>query len=166
MNTPQIIPIENIYFLFCYAWDRFEEAKAIPLGGTASPDLPNLLARVLLLGTRSLLRRGLDRDYQLIRDEIPTVRGHIQLSETMRLQARTVRRLVCEFDELNHDLLHNQIIKASLRRLAIAPTIDPDIARDLKITARNMGAYPTFGWTGLPSQGCGCIGTMPIMILC
>ncbi len=46
MNSPQLIPIENIYYLFCYAWNRFEEAQTIPLGASPGPDLPNLLARV------------------------------------------------------------------------------------------------------------------------
>ena len=58
----------------------------------------------------------------------------------MRLQARSVRRLVCEFDELSHDLLHNQILKASLRRLARAPMIDRELARELQLTALRMGS--------------------------
>lgn len=94
------IPIENIYYLFCYAWNRFEEAQSIPIGGIASPDLPNLLAHVLLTGTRSLLRRGLDRSYQPYEEEIATVRGHVELGRSLRLQARNVRRLYCEFASL------------------------------------------------------------------
>lgn len=138
MSAAPAIPIENIYFLFCYAWDRFEEARSIPIGGTASPDLPNLLGRVLLHGTRALMRRGLDRDYQDQCDEIPTVLGHIQLGPSLRLQARNVRKLVCEFDELSRDLLHNRIIKASLRRLARAQTIEAKLAHEMVITAQRM----------------------------
>jgi 5-methylcytosine-specific restriction enzyme subunit McrC len=133
-----VIPIENIYYLYCYAWNRFEEAQSLPIGGTNSPDLPNLLARVLLQGTRLLLRRGLDRNYQECTDEIPTVRGRIELGTTLQLQARSIRRLVCEFDELSHDLLHNQIIKASLRRLARAESIDGVLAQELVRTAQRM----------------------------
>lgn len=133
-----MIPIENIYYLFCYAWDRFEEAQSIPLGASPSPDLPNLLGRVLLHGTRSLLRRGLDRNYQDRIEDLPTVRGRIELGDTMLLQARSIRRLVCEFDELSHDLLHNQIIKASLRRLARAKLIDRSLANELVRTAARM----------------------------
>ena len=125
------IPIENIYYLFCYAWDRFEEAKAIPLGGTSSPDLPNLLAKVLLSGTRTLLRQGLDRGYEPLTEQIATVRGHIELGETLRLRARRTHRLECSFDELSYDVLHNQVIKASLRRLAKAQTLDREVAREL-----------------------------------
>lgn len=138
MSTAPAIPIENVYFLFCYAWNRFEEARSIPLGGIASPDLPNLLGRVLLHGTRALLRRGLDRNYQDWSEEIATVRGRIELGASLQLQARNIRRLVCEFDELSHDLLQNQIIKASLKRLARAETIEPKLANDLAITAQRM----------------------------
>ena len=133
-----MIPIENLYYLYCYAWNRFEEAQSIPIGGTASPDLPNLLGRVLLHGSRMLLRRGLDRNYQNYTDEMATVRGRIELDASLRLQARSIRRLVCEFDELSHDLLHNQIIKASLLRLARAPSIEPALAHDLVRTAQRM----------------------------
>jgi 5-methylcytosine-specific restriction enzyme subunit McrC len=33
------IPIENIYYLFCYAWDRFPEGKVIGVGKTDSPKI-------------------------------------------------------------------------------------------------------------------------------
>ena len=132
------IPIENIYYLFCYAWDRFDEAQAISVGAVASPDLPNLLAKVLLAGTRTLLRRGLDRGYQPQQEEIATVRGHIELGETLQLQARRTRRLHCSFDELSHDVLHNRILKASLRRLAKAPTLDRGLAHELQLLARRF----------------------------
>lgn len=35
--TAPAIPIENIYYLFCYAWNRFEEAQAALVGATGSP---------------------------------------------------------------------------------------------------------------------------------
>lgn len=137
MSAPAI-PIENIYYLFCYAWNRFEEARSIPIGGTASPDLPNLLARVLLNGTRAIMRRGLDRGYQPHDEEIATVRGRIDLGTTLRLQARNIRRLQCEFDELSHDLHHNRVLKASLKRIARAPMIDSTLAHELQMLARRM----------------------------
>jgi 5-methylcytosine-specific restriction enzyme subunit McrC len=132
------IPIENIYYLFCYAWNRFEEAQTIPVGGSASPDLPNLLAHVLLCGTRTLIRRGLDRNYQPHQEEIATVRGRIELGRSLTLQARNVRRLHCEFDELGHDLLQNQILKASLKRMAQTATINTGLSRELRSLARLM----------------------------
>lgn len=132
------IPIKNIYYLFCYAWNRFEEALSVSVGGATSPDLPNLLARVMLSGVRRIMRRGLDRAYGYQEQELSTVRGRIELNATLRLQAKKVRRLQCEFDELSHDLLHNRVLKSSLRRLARAPTIDRDLAHELEMIARQM----------------------------
>jgi 5-methylcytosine-specific restriction enzyme subunit McrC len=137
--TGSTIPIENVYYLFCYAWNRFEQAQSIELGAEPSPDLPNLLARVLLNGTRAILRRGLDRDYRERGEEIATIRGRIDLGATVQLRGRCIRRVHCQFDELSHDLLHNQIIKASLKRLARAPMIDPVLASDLRSVAARMG---------------------------
>jgi 5-methylcytosine-specific restriction enzyme subunit McrC len=133
------IPIRNLYYLFCYAWNRFEEAKAISTGAEESPDLPNLLARVLSEGTRSLLKRGLDRGYLPHEEELSTIRGHIELGQTLQLQARHRRRVHCTYDELSHDLLHNQLLKASLRRLANISSMDPVLARELHRLWIRMG---------------------------
>jgi 5-methylcytosine-specific restriction enzyme subunit McrC len=138
MSPEPRIPIENIYYMFCYAWDRFEVARSLPVGGIESPDLPNLLARVLLAGTSALLRRGLDRSYHDCSEEIATVRGHIELGATLCLRARNVRRLQCEFDELTHDVLHNRIVKASLMRLSRAPTLEGELAHELRALARRL----------------------------
>jgi len=133
------IPIRNLYYLFCYAWNRFEEAQAISTGAEKSPDLPNLLARVLSEGTRSLLKRGLDRGYLPHEEELSTIRGHIELGPTLQLQARHRRRVHCTYDELSHDLLHNQLLKASLRQLANVSSMDPALARELHRLWIRMG---------------------------
>lgn len=132
------IPIENIYYLFCYAWDRFEEAQTAEVGRSASPDLPSLLAKVLLRGTRTLLRRGLDRGYLPHDEDLATVRGQIDLGQTIRLRSRQTRRLHCHFDELSHDVLHNQILKASLLRLARASGLEPSIRHELTQAAQQL----------------------------
>lgn len=136
--TRALIPVENIYYLFCYAWNRFEEARTISTSAEESPDLPNLLAKVLAAGTRSLLSRGLDRGYLAHEEELNTIRGHIELGPTLKLRARNARRVRCTFDELSHDLLHNQLLKASLRLLSKAKSLDRALARELQILAIRM----------------------------
>ncbi|MGD9713329.1 MAG: hypothetical protein AB7V46_14845, partial [Thermomicrobiales bacterium] len=90
-------------------------------------------------GTRAILRRGLDRDYRDYDEEIPTIRGRIDLGATLQLRARSIRRAHCHFDELSHNLLHNQIVKASLKRLASASMIDAALAHELRSTASRLG---------------------------
>jgi 5-methylcytosine-specific restriction enzyme subunit McrC len=143
------IPIANIYYLFCYAWNRFEEAEQLAVGAEQCPDLPNLLAKVLLSGARALLHRGLDRGYQLIQEDIATVRGRIDLNGTIQLKAKHAPRLSCAFDELSHDVPHNQIIKASMVRLARSPSLDDTLAHELRQMARHFGDVADIRFTAL-----------------
>ncbi len=136
-ETPRI-PIRNIYYLFLYAWNRFEEGKALAMGAECSPDLPNLLARVLLSGTRSLVRRGLDRGYHPFEEDLATIRGKIELEGTVALRARHVPRVSCSFDELSHDVLPNQIIKATLARLGRSQNIDVGLGQQLRQLTRSL----------------------------
>lgn len=133
------IPIANIYYLYCYAWERFGEGQGLAVGAERSPDLPNLLTHVLLRGVTTLLRRGLDRAYQPLEDEIATVRGHIELGPSLRLAARNARRLHCEFDELSQDVLHNQILKATLKRVCKLPRIEKGLAADARRIVQRLG---------------------------
>ncbi|KQZ87366.1 hypothetical protein ASD64_20025 [Mesorhizobium sp. Root157] len=138
MSEKPQIPIENIYYMFCYAWDRFEQARSTDVGAESSPDLPNLLARVLLAGVRHLMRRGLDRGYQPTTEDLATIRGRIAFNQSLTLQTQNIRRLVCEFDELSHDVLHNRIIKATMYRLARVTTLEPALAHQLRVASRTM----------------------------
>ena len=125
------IPIENIYYLFCYAWDRFSEGKAIGVGRIESPKIWDLFASVLVRGVNRLLRRGLDRGYVEIEEEIPGVRGRIVVGDTLRRNLLMFGRATCRFDDLRYDVLHNQIIKATITRLSAADDLDETLRQEL-----------------------------------
>jgi len=101
-------------------------------GAEESPDIPNLLARVLLNGVHSLFRRGLDREYLDVEEEIATVRGRIDVGESLSLRSRNLRKNYCSYDELSHDVLHNQILKAALKRLCLSGHLHPGLAKDCR----------------------------------
>ena len=96
------IPITNIYYLLCYAWDVLEEKETLAdVDALDSTDLINLFARVRLVnGTRRLLRRGLDRGYLAREDEIPGVRGKLLVTQTLRRNLLRHGRAACLQDEL------------------------------------------------------------------
>ncbi len=112
------IPIANIYYLLCYAWDELEEKDTLAdVDALGSTDLLNLFARVLVNGTRRLLRRGLDRGYLPHEDEIPGVRGKLLVTQTLRRNLLRHGRAACAWDELEYDTLPNRILKTTLQRL-------------------------------------------------
>jgi 5-methylcytosine-specific restriction enzyme subunit McrC len=111
------IPIRNIYYLYAYAWEQFHFVHRVRTSEESGPDAAPFFAKVLLQGCRQIFRRGVDRTYQTFDEELSLLRGRISLAKTMRHGSLDKGRIWCEYDELRHDGLHNQIIKATLERL-------------------------------------------------
>lgn len=121
------IPINNIYYLLCYAWDRLEEKDTLAdAGALDSTELLDLFARVLVKGAGRLIRRGFDRGYLSHEEEIPGVRGKLLVTHTLRRDLLRQGCTACEWDELEYDTLPNRILKTTLRRLYTAKELDSD----------------------------------------
>ena len=105
--------------------------------GAAPPHLADLFARVLIVGVHRLLRRGLDRTYRPIVENTPTIRGRVLFDQMVKTN-RTTAAMVCEFDELSHDTVQNQIIRSTLDRLTMDGELDPQLRARLRETAARM----------------------------
>jgi 5-methylcytosine-specific restriction enzyme subunit McrC len=125
------IPVANIYYLLCYAWDHLEQRDEVVAGAESSTDLLNLFARVLATGTRRLLHRGLDRGYTSHEGIIPAVRGKLLVSRTVRNQLIPTGRAACMWDELEYDTTPNRILKSTIQRLYRSQGVDRRTKQDL-----------------------------------
>lgn len=147
-----MIPITNLYYLLSYAWDhKLSEADLVCVDADSCPDLNNLFAKILASATHHLVRRGLDRSYVPFDEETTRIRGRIDFSASEKIQSRTRGKLVCIYDELSPDVLHNQIVKATLHVLRNDRRVHPDSRKqlaqllevfhevaDLRVTARHF----------------------------
>lgn len=112
------IPVRNLYYLYAYAWDKFHFVHRVKTGEEEEgPDAAPFFAKILLQGCRQIFRRGVDRSYQTLDEELGFVRGRINRIKTLRHGSLDKARVWCEYDELRHDGLQNQLIKATLERL-------------------------------------------------
>ena len=111
------IPIKNLFYLLCYAWDVLEPGEITEVGTVETPDLENLMASVLTGRLERLLRRGLERDYQEKREDSTCIRGRIDFQETTKRMLRRREAAHVIFDELSPDTLANRILKATIRNL-------------------------------------------------
>jgi len=57
------IPIENIYYLLCYAWNKLDEKDRVSITIDDKTELLDLFAKVLINASRMLLKRGIDKSY-------------------------------------------------------------------------------------------------------
>jgi 5-methylcytosine-specific restriction enzyme subunit McrC len=126
------VPIENIYYLFCYAWDCLPESRCINVSSVPRPDTLNLFAHVIKTGTEHLLRRGLDRGYVAEKLEVSKIRGKIDFGESISALATKRLRLSCDFDEFVPDILHNQILRTTIRKLSQANGVDHSLRIELR----------------------------------
>ncbi|MYF02988.1 MAG: hypothetical protein F4227_08490 [Gammaproteobacteria bacterium] len=121
----QKIPIANVYYLFCYAWQHAEEKDLLRLAELDKLEaVHDLLGLLLAEGVFRLVRAGLDRGDLDKRVGLVGVRGKIDSSETMKRALRSKGRVCCEFQELSHDILHNRILRTTLKNLLRLPSLD------------------------------------------
>lgn len=133
------IPVRNIFYLLCYAWNRLTEGKTIDVGSIDRNELVDLFARMLISGTQHLLRRGLERDYLEQRSEVAGIRGRVALVETHRCFLDRHGRTLCIHDELTSDTAANRIVKATMRGLCAVPTLADSNRWQLRLLLRRFG---------------------------
>jgi 5-methylcytosine-specific restriction enzyme subunit McrC len=126
------IPVANIYYLLCYAWDEFAPRQMASVAAEDFSDTLHLFSHLLLVGLRALHRRGLETGYILIEEPTSTVRGRILIGPTIRLLTAQPKRVHCALDEMSADILSNRILKATLMMLLGEQGLDGRLRGELR----------------------------------
>jgi 5-methylcytosine-specific restriction enzyme subunit McrC len=129
-DTPKI-PIKNIYYMLCYAWNTLSQSDNVDVGSEKFDNIYNLLTRVLINGVRHLLKRGFHREYSGRCEELSLIRGKIDVSSSIKQQTINRQKLICEYDEFTADAQFNRIIKFTIIALMKYPLLDINLKRDL-----------------------------------
>ena len=133
------IPIANVYYLLCYAWGHAEESDVVRLEDLDGLNrVHDLLGHVLATGTLRLIRRGLDRGYREVREDLAGIRGKVALSDTAARALRSRGRVACDFEELSHDVLHNRILRSTLAALLRVEELDRDVRNRIRLAYRAL----------------------------
>lgn len=127
------IPIENIYYLLCYAWNKLEEKDIVKVKTSDSTSILNLFSRVLISGLTHLFKRGIDREYVNHRFDIKGIKGKINFNDSIKRNLFSYCKANCEYDELDNNVLHNKIIKATIFDLLKAKEIENEYIEELLI---------------------------------
>jgi len=125
------IPIENIYYLLCYAWSKLEEKDRVNISVDDSMEIKDLFAKVLINGTRILLKRGIDKSYVDHTEEIVGVKGKIQISASLKNNLLVKQRTICSFDEFSSNILLNQILFSTITSLIRTNGLNKDLKAQL-----------------------------------
>lgn len=164
------IPIQNIYYLLCYAWDKLQEGQIVSVSPEDCQTTAELLARVLDSGVTHLLKRGLDRDYISEEVETSSLRGKFDVTTTIKQNLIRKCQVHCVVDSFSYDVPHNRIIKATLRNLLRCRELDRNLrdrllrlyrrlhdVSDAKVTLKDFNSvqlHRNNAWYGFLLQVC------------
>jgi len=126
------IPIRNIYYLFLYSWDKFEEGKSLELSSEQIKDLPNLLSNILVNATKRIVKKGLYRVYNQKTEKLSFVKGKTDIPLSLKKNAFINGKLFCINDEISSNAIPNKILKKTLANLLINNNLNKEIKNDIK----------------------------------
>src|SRR5699024_3081666 len=126
------VPVQNIYYLLSYAWDKLDEAELTKAGIDDFEEVANLLGKVLANRCSYLFKRGLYRNYRQKKEEIPGIRGTLLMNEYLSSLSFQHKKAWCDYDESNSNVITNRIIKSTILRLIRMNEIENGLNRELK----------------------------------
>lgn len=125
------IPIKNIFYILCYAWNVLPIMDDVKVAREDVKDAYNLLASVFIYGIRKLIRSGFHRSYIQKQNTLTTIRGKIDIQQSIKNLSFIHQKLVCSFDEYSANDVFNQILKYTLISLLKNSTIEKNLRKEV-----------------------------------
>lgn len=131
MNVSPKIPIKNIYYMLCYAWNTLQRDDATLTGMEEFDNIFNLLAKLIISGVKNIIKRGFHREYLDFSDELTLIRGKIAIGDSLKQRSLMRKRLICNYDEFTDNVPFNQILKTTISILIRYPYLDSILKKEL-----------------------------------
>ena len=122
--------------MLSYAFQILQEQGYKNVATESFENVAELCAAILSKAVSLQIKRGLERDYIVRSEPLSSLRGKIEISESMKTQSMIKRQLICSFDEFSENSYMNQIIKTTMEYLLHA-----DIAKSRKKELRKLLVY-------------------------
>jgi 5-methylcytosine-specific restriction enzyme subunit McrC len=108
------IPVRNLWLLLLYASDMAHFFGRFDAEVEESPEVADLVARLLAHAVEQRLRRNLSRGYVCERADLTRLRGRIDLVRTYSREMFDRGQVACVFDEHTIDTPRNRLVRAAL----------------------------------------------------
>ncbi|WP_256623622.1 5-methylcytosine-specific restriction endonuclease system specificity protein McrC [Methanolobus chelungpuianus] len=125
------IPIQNIYYLLCYAWNKLDESDIVDVRAISITEFVDLFAKILANSTSRLLKQGLDRYYVEHEYVVNGIKGKLDLTASVKRNLLLSNRTACLYDEFDYDILHNQILKTTIFKLIRTNGLNSELRDEL-----------------------------------
>lgn len=127
MNKKRKVPIENIFYMLSYVWERADLFKDSYLDNNDDFRSNDIVASIFLKNIVSYLKIGLYREYQVINEEIKGIKGKVDFKNSINNLSFENSKAFCEYDDFQENNLINQIIKSTAYKVYNLDEINQDI---------------------------------------
>ena len=128
--------IRNLYYMLAYAFSVLNKSEYRALAAEDFDNAAELCAAILERGVSLQLKRGLGQEYVNRTEALSSLRGKIEVTDSVKSQAILRRQLVCSYDEFSVDTTMNRVIKAT-----VALLVRSDITRARKKSLKKLMVF-------------------------
>lgn len=132
MTKDKSILIKNVYYMLSYAFVALRQLDERRIATEKFENMHNLFAAILSNGIGRQLKQGLYREYVNRREDLPIMRGKIDMQGTIKNKMEKKCLLTCDFDELSENNMLNQVLKTTVMLLLRHAEVDADYKDDLR----------------------------------
>ena len=131
-----MIPVQNIYYMLSYAFQTLNAQGYRELATEQFNNVAELCAAILTKGVAVQLKRGLGREYIPQTEALSTLRGKVDVAESIKTQSVLRKQLICTYDGLTVNSYLNRILKSTMELL-----LHSDISKVRKKVLRKLLVY-------------------------
>ena len=128
--------IRNLYYTLAYAFSVLNKSEYRALAAEDFDNAAELCAAILERGVSLQLKHGLGQEYVNRTEALSSLRGKIEVTDSVKSQAIWRRQLVCSYDEFSVDTTMNRVIKATVALLVLS-----DITRARKKSLKKLMVF-------------------------
>ncbi|MBQ9048295.1 MAG: 5-methylcytosine-specific restriction endonuclease system specificity protein McrC [Solobacterium sp.] len=112
-----MIPVRNIYYMLSYAFQALQNQGIREADVESFDNASELYAEILLKAVSIQIKRGLRRDYIPKTELMSSVKGKIEVADSLKSQSIQRGKLICTYDDYSVDNILNRIIKTTFLHL-------------------------------------------------
>ena len=136
MITSDTIYIKNIYYMLSYAFKVLNEKSYKKIEVENFENISELLSEILAIGVSKQIKQSLVKDYIEISETTSSIKGKINITDSINEQSFINGQLNCTYDEFSLNCYLNKILKSTFNLL-----IKSDISRKRKKKLKNLLMY-------------------------
>lgn len=118
--------------MLAYAFRELRQCHYESIAGEKFDNVYELMSEILIRGVSYQLKQGLHKEYIPKHESLMTVKGRINITETLHERFQRKMTVSCDYDDLSENCLFNSILKTTMNVLLTSMPVKDSQKTELK----------------------------------